>query len=381
MIYAAGSYFYTVEIVEEQHNISVPFEAWGLNLENPLIIAGPCSAESEEQVLETARAVAKNPQVKVFRAGVWKPRTRPDHFEGAGVGSLPWLGQVKAETGLLTTTEVANATHVEECLKEGIDMLWIGARTIPNPFAVQEIADALRGVDMPVFVKNPLNPDLNLWIGAIERLAKVGITRIAAIHRGFSWFGERDLRNAPMWEFPVRLKARMPEVEVICDPSHIAGQRSRVAEISQKAMDLNMDGLMIEVHRDPDNALSDAAQQLTPNSLHDLLANLKIRESAVPEALRTQLDELRQMIDGVDEEIAQKLAARAELVDRIGQYKFEHNVAIPQQARFDEILKLQRELASALGINEDHMEEVMHVIHKESIRRQTEIWKSLETNS
>lgn len=353
------------------------FSQWGLGLDKPLIIAGPCSAESEEQVLDTARAIAKDPKVKAFRAGVWKPRTRPDHFEGAGIGSLPWLGKVKSETGLLTITEVANTAHVEACLKEGIDMLWIGARTTPNPFTVQEIADALRGVDIPVFVKNPVNPDLDLWIGAIERLSRAGIKRVAAIHRGFSWFGERDLRNAPMWEFPIRMKARLPEIEVICDPSHIAGKRNRVAEISQKAMDLNLDGLMIEVHRDPDNALSDAAQQLNPSTMSQLLADLQLRSAAVPEALRTRLDELRQMINGIDEELTQKIATRMEIVDRIGQYKHEHNVAIPQPERFEEILGLQRELASALNLDPAFIEELMHVVHKRSIKRQTEVWKDL----
>ena len=359
--------------------IGRPFSSWGLGFEDPLIIAGPCSAESEEQVLETARSIAQVPQVKAFRAGVWKPRTRPDHFEGAGIGSLPWLGRVKEETGLLTITEVANAAHAEACLKEGIDMLWIGARTTPNPFTVQEIADALIGVDIPVFVKNPVNPDLDLWIGAIERLSKAGISRLAAIHRGFSWFGERDLRNAPMWDFPIRLKARLPELEVICDPSHIAGQRNKVGEISQKAMDLNLDGLMIEVHRDPDRALSDAAQQLSPSTLKGMLAELKIRSASVPEELRTQLDELRQMINGIDEEITQKMAARMELVERIGQYKYAHNVAIPQPERFEEILRLQRELAEALQVDPDFMEELMHVIHKQSIRHQTEVWQALES--
>lgn len=345
------------------------------------MIAGPCSAESESQVIHVAEELADVPSVKVFRAGIWKPRTRPDNFEGSGRKALPWLREVRDRYGLLTMTEVANAQHVEWCLESGIDMLWIGARTTPNPFTVQEISDALKGVDIPVFVKNPVNPDLDLWIGAIERLARVGVKRIAAIHRGFSWFGDKEFRNAPMWDFPIRLKARLPEVEVVCDPSHIAGTRAKVSTVAQKAMDLGLGGLMIEVHHDPDKALSDSQQQLNPQTYKELVGSLKFRESTPPEVLRTRLDELRQMIDGIDEEIAQKLAARAEIVDRIGKYKFEHNVAIPQPERFEEILQLQRELAEELRINPDHIEEVMHAIHKESIRRQTEVWRTMDNNS
>lgn len=249
----------------------LPFQQWGLGLDRPLLIAGPCSAESEQQVLDTARGIAANGRVKVFRAGVWKPRTQPGQFEGSGNKALEWLKRVKEETGLLTATEVATAEHVEACLKAGIDILWIGARTTPSPFSVQEIADALRGVDIPVLVKNPINPDLKLWVGALERLATAGITRVAAIHRGFSWFERTPYRNSPMWEFPIRLKGMFPELELICDPSHIAGQRDKLSEVAQQALDLNFSGLMIETHCDPSRALSDAEQQIDPATLGRLV--------------------------------------------------------------------------------------------------------------
>ncbi|MBX7128708.1 MAG: chorismate mutase, partial [Flavobacteriales bacterium] len=304
---------------------TLAFADWRLGLDRPLLIAGPCSAESEEQVLGTARAIADGiPQVKVFRAGVWKPRTRPGGFEGAGDAALAWLKRVKAETGLLTMTEVAVPAHVEAALAVGIDMLWIGARTTPNPFSVQAIADALRGTDIPVFVKNPINPDTQLWVGAIERLADAGITRLAAVHRGFSWFERTPYRNSPMWEFPIRLKATFPQLELICDPSHIAGHPDRLAEIAQQALDLNFSGLMIETHCDPARACSDAQQQIRPAVLRTLLQGLVERAPRPgPDALEG-LHELRDLIDQLDEEIAQKLASRMDIAERIGEFKLAH---------------------------------------------------------
>ncbi|MEZ4737946.1 MAG: hypothetical protein R2818_00940 [Flavobacteriales bacterium] len=250
---------------------SLPFSSWGLGLQRPLLIAGPCSAESGPQVLATAQGIAAAGKAQVFRAGLWKPRTRPGSFEGAGTVALEWLAEAKAATGLLTMTEVATADHVEACLKAGVDMLWVGARTTPNPFSVQELADALRGVDIPVFVKNPINPDLQLWVGALERFERAGIRRLAAVHRGFSWFERTPYRNSPMWEFPIRLKAAFPDLEIICDPSHIAGSRDKLGAIAQQALDLGLSGLMLEVHDDPRSALSDADQQLTPRDYAGLI--------------------------------------------------------------------------------------------------------------
>ena len=354
----------------------LPFAQWGLDMDRPLLIAGPCSAESEEQLLATAHGVAAVPGVRVLRAGVWKPRTRPGAFEGAGPAALEWMMKAKAETGLLTMTEVATAEHVEACLRSGIDMLWIGARTTPNPFSVQEIADALRGVDIPVFVKNPINPDLGLWIGALERLHHAGIHRLAAIHRGFSWFERTPYRNSPMWEFPIRLKAAFPELELVCDPSHIAGSRDRLGAIAQQALDLNFSGLMVETHRDPMNALSDADQQIAPERLDTLVRELIFRAAVPDAAMHDRLEELRDLIDQLDEEIAQKLGSRLDIAERIGEYKKEHNVAILQPERWEKLMQRQVHLCRGLGLSESFVEEFMNAIHKESIRRQTEAWGS-----
>jgi chorismate mutase len=353
------------------------FTDWGLNLERPLLIAGPCSAESREQVLDTARGIVRHaPGVKVLRAGIWKPRTRPETFEGLGEPALEWLMEAKAETGLLTFTEVATAQHVEACLKAGVDMLWIGARTTPNPFSVQEIADALKGVDIPVFVKNPINPDLQLWVGALERLARAGITRLAAIHRGFSWFERTPYRNSPMWEFPIRLKAAFPGLELVCDPSHVAGARARVAEVAQQALDLNFSGLMVETHRDPASALSDADQQLDPVALGDLLDSLIFRQSAPDAVSGDRLEQLRDLIDQLDEEIIQKLGSRMAISERIGEYKQEHNVAILQPERWERIMRRQHRLGAQLGLDPAFLEAFMNAIHQESIRRQGSVWNA-----
>ena len=354
---------------------TLPFEEWGLGLTRPLLIAGPCSAESEEQVMETARGIRANaPQVSVFRAGVWKPRTRPGGFEGSGDAALPWLKRVKKETGLLTMTEVATADHVRAALDAGIDMLWIGARTTPNPFSVQEIADALRGSDVPVFVKNPINPDLQLWIGALERLASTGISRLAAIHRGFSWFERTPYRNSPMWEFPIRLKAAFPQLELICDPSHIAGRPDKLGEVAQQALDLNFSGLMIETHHDPTNAKSDAQQQIAPMALAGLLSSLIVRDAIPGPHLRDELQEFRDLIDQLDEEIAQKLGTRMDIAERIGEFKLSHNVAILQPVRWEKIMRRQLALCERLGLSAAFIEEFMNAIHNESIRRQSAVW-------
>ena len=354
---------------------SLPFEQWNLGLQRPLLIAGPCSAESEEQVLETARGIRTHaPQVNVFRAGVWKPRTRPGGFEGSGDAALQWLKRVKKETGLLTMTEVATVEHVHAALSAGVDMLWIGARTTPNPFSVQEIAEALRGNDIPVFVKNPINPDLQLWMGALERFASAGITRLAAIHRGFSWFERTPYRNSPMWEFPIRLKAAFPQLELICDPSHIAGTPEKLGEIAQQALDLNFSGLMIETHRDPSNALSDAHQQITPLSLAGTLESLITREAIPGPHLRDELHEFRDLIDQLDEEIAQKLGTRMDIAERIGEFKQAHNVAILQPERWGRIIHRQLALCQRLGLSPAFVEEFMNAIHSESIRRQSAVW-------
>lgn len=352
------------------------FPQWGLGLERPLLIAGPCSAESREQLLATAQGiVAQVPQVGALRAGIWKPRTRPGGFEGAGEVALPWLREAKELTGLLTMVEVATPAHVEAALKGGVDMLWIGARTTPNPFSVQAIAEALAGVDIPVFVKNPVNPDLQLWIGALERLHAAGIRRLAAIHRGFHWIERTPYRNSPMWEIPVRLKAAFPELELIGDPSHIAGDRDLLAGVAQQALDLNFSGLMVEAHINPDQARSDARQQVTPEGLARLLAGLAFRSSAAAPALRDELREHRDLIDRLDEEILQKIGARMEVSERIGAFKQVHNIAILQPGRWRRIMEAQHLLGARLNLSEPFIQALMDALHQESIRKQTEVWE------
>lgn len=350
---------------------SHPFSSWGLGLQRPLLIAGPCSAESGPQVLATAQGIAAAGKAQVFRAGLWKPRTRPGSFEGAGTVALEWLAEAKAATGLLTMTEVATADHVEACLKAGVDMLWVGARTTPNPFSVQELADALRGVDIPVFVKNPINPDLQLWVGALERFERAGIRRLAAVHRGFSWFERTPYRNSPMWEFPIRLKAAFPDLEIICDPSHIAGSRDKLGAIAQQALDLGLSGLMLEVHDDPRSALSDADQQLTPRDYAGLIHSLIFRQADPTALMQGRLEELRDLIDQLDEEIAQKLGSRMDIAERIGDHKREHQVAILQPERWERVMRKQLKLAGHLGLSPTFMKEFMDAVHRESILRQT----------
>jgi chorismate mutase len=340
----------------------------------PLIIAGPCSAESEEQVLTVARALKAAGQADMYRAGIWKPRTKPGGFEGRGTAALPWLQAAKAETGLPMAIEVATPKHVEEALKHDIDVLWIGARTTVNPFAVQELADALAGTGKPVMVKNPVNPDLALWIGAIERLERAGITDIAAIHRGFSTFAPSRYRNAPTWAIPIELKTRRPDLVLINDPSHIGGSRDLLLPIAQKALDLDYDGLIIETHPDPDHALSDAAQQVTPARLQELLSELKYRYRSSDNAdYRNKAEELRQKMDTADHEILEMLARRMALIQELAEYKKENNVKILQLERWQDIFKTRPEWGRSLNINDKFVGELYKLIHIESIRLQTEV--------
>ncbi len=356
-------------------NIDInPINQWLPSSKKPIIVSGPCSAESEEQMMATAKELATLGKVNVLRAGIWKPRTRPNSFEGVGAPGLAWLKKASEATGIPCATEVANAEHVEQCLKHGIDILWIGARTTVNPFSVQAIADALKGVDMPVMVKNPINPDLQLWIGAIERIHRAGIKSIAAIHRGFSSYEKTPFRNAPMWEIPIELKRLCPELDIICDPSHIAGVRELLAMVSQKALDLDMAGLMLESHIQPKVALSDAEQQVTPARLGTILNELTIREaSAGTVEFKNQLEELRSTIDQLDEEIIEKLSSRMDIAEQIGQYKRENNVTILQVNRWDELMKKRINMGEAMGLTDDFMKKLLQLIHKESIRRQTTV--------
>lgn len=346
---------------------------WNKGKNGPLIISGPCSAESPEQLLETGKLLAATQKVDVLRAGIWKPRTRPNAFEGIGKEALSWLVDTGAEIGLKTSTEVATPKHVEEALKAGIDILWIGARTTTNPFSVQAIADALNGIEIPVFVKNPINPDLNLWIGALERINNAGITQLGAIHRGFSTF-HKEFRNAPLWEIPLKLKTIFPELAIINDPSHISGNRAHLFVVAQKAMDLNMDGLMIESHRNPDTALSDAQQQITPNVFNQLLDKLHFRKpNSESEIYNTRLEELRSKIDQVDNELFAKIAERMNYTCEIGQYKKENEVTPFQLDRWKEIIETRHPFGVSLGLSEDFTDKILQILHDESIKLQSAI--------
>ncbi len=339
---------------------------------HPLIIAGPCSAETEEQVLAAAHELAKN-GIKIFRAGIWKPRTKPGGFEGVGSEGLKWLQRVKKETGMLTSTEVATRQHVQEALAAGVDILWIGARTSANPFAMQEIADALQeaGADVPVLVKNPVNPDLELWVGALQRLYNAGIHRLGAIHRGFSSYGKHLYRNLPQWHIPIELRRRYPNLPLLCDPSHIGGKRELVAPLSQQALDMGFDGLIIESHCDPDCAWSDKAQQVTPEVLNFILNTLVLRDSTVT---TENLTLLRQQIDQLDNELVEVLNRRMRVSREIGQYKKEHRMPVLQIGRHDEIMQSRAALAEEMGMSGDFMRTVLSAIHEESVRQQIEVF-------
>ena len=340
------------------------------DLGEPLIIAGPCSAESEQQTLDAARALSAI-GVKVFRAGIWKPRTMPGGFEGVGDAGLTWLRRVKQETGMTIATEVATVDHVHAALDAGVDVLWIGARTTANTFAMQDIADVLHGNDkVTVLVKNPLNPDLDLWLGALQRLAYAGVARLGAVHRGFSSAGAHFYRNDPQWHIPFELRRCVPELTILCDPSHIGGKREFVKSLSQQALDMGFDGLMIESHCNPDQALSDSAQQITPNDLKELLDNLVIR-SGVP--IEDELALLRQQIDDCDRDLLAVLARRMGVSREIGNFKKAHNLRIVQPARYQSVINERIKLASALGLPSEFVKQVMEAIHAESVRQQLDI--------
>lgn len=351
-----------------------PINTWLETKNEPLLISGPCSAETEDQLLATAHLLAKTGKVSVLRAGIWKPRTRPGEFEGIGSIGLTWLKRAKEETGLPTAVEVANAKHVEEALAAGVDVLWVGARSTVNPFTVQEIADALKGVDVPVLVKNPVNPDLQLWIGALERINNAGITKLGAIHRGFSSFEKTAFRNEPMWELAIQLKTLAPELPIINDPSHICGNRELIQYVAQKALDLDMQGLMIESHLDPSVAWTDAKQQVTPAALSELMNILTLRKPEIKDKdFSDKLADLRENIDKLDDQILQKLAERMQVVQKIGEYKRDNGVTILQVNRWDQIMNKRSSFASALKLDLNFTGKLLELIHSESIRKQTEI--------
>jgi len=345
--------------------------AWN---KRPLIISGPCSAETEEQVIETAERLAKTGKVDMLRAGIWKPRTKPGMFEGIGAKGLPWLQKAKKLTGLPTTVEVATGKQVEDALTFDVDVLWIGARTTVNPFSVQEVADALRGVDVPVLIKNPINPDLELWQGAVERVARAGIKQIGLIHRGFSSYGNTEFRNAPMWHLAIEMKRRMPGMPIINDPSHICGRRDILQATAQKAIDLDFDGLMIESHIDPDNAWSDAKQQITPERLAEMLSAISWRKEDVPsESYHAALDKLREQINNIDDELMQLISQRMSIAEKIGEYKRNNNVTILQATRWNEVLEKALLKAGKVGLSDEFITRYMDAIHMESINRQNKI--------
>jgi chorismate mutase len=356
------------QAIEQQPSI---LDVWN---KRPLIISGPCSAETEEQVLATAQRLAATGKVDMLRAGIWKPRTRPGQFEGIGVKGLPWMAKAKALTGLPITVEVATAKQVEDALSFDVDVLWIGARTTVNPFSVQEIADALKGVDVPVLIKNPINPDLELWTGAVERVAKAGIKNIGLIHRGFSSYGNTEYRNAPMWHLAIEMKRRNPQLMLICDPSHISGRRDILQDVSQTSIDLDYDGLIIESHIDPDNAWSDAKQQITPEVLGEMLGNIVWRKEDLGTAeLHTSMEKLRQQINQLDDELMQILSARMKVADRIGQYKKDNNITILQTNRWNEILERATAKGEKLGLSKEFITRYFDAVHMESINHQNKV--------
>ena len=351
----------------------IPLKDWLGKDTLPMIIAGPCSAETEEQVLSTAREIAKINGVKIYRAGLWKPRTRPKQFEGVGEKGFAWLKKVKEETGLLITTEVATPHHVEACLKNDIDILWIGSRTVVNPFSVNEITESLKGVDIPVMVKNPINPDINLWLGALERVNFVGIKKIIAIHRGFYALRKSVFRNPPMWEIPIELKRIAPNLPIITDPSHICGNRKMLFHISQKAFDLEMNGLMIESHINPTNAKSDAEQQIVPKELNKLLSKIEFRKSSGSAEFQNKLSQLRSEIDGIDNDLIDILSSRMDTIKEIGKFKRKNKITILQLKRWSHIIENRINNGIDKGLNKEFLIKLLELVHIESIRIQNEI--------
>ncbi len=352
----------------------IPVSGWNLFAEQkPLIIAGPCSAESEIQVMETARRLSSH-GINVFRAGIWKPRTHPNTFEGVGTPGLKWMQRVKNELGMKICTEVASEKHIFDCLKFGVDMVWLGARTTANPFLVQEIADALRDVDIPVLVKNPVNPDIDLWIGALERLNQSGIKKLGVIHRGFSTFEKMKYRNNPEWQVVIEMRSRLPELPFFCDPSHISGAKEYIAEISQRSLDLGLDGLMIESHCDPTCALSDAKQQLTPDELFAMIENLTVRQQdSDSPSYKENIDQLRAKIDVIDENILYILGSRMKISRQIGEYKKENNIAILQTSRWDSLLAKAIEKGAEYGLSEKFVTALFNAVHEASVQVQNDI--------
>ena len=358
-----------------------PITHWNVGAEagQPLVIAGPCSAETQEQLYDTVKAI-QDQGITLMRAGVWKPRTRPNTFEGNGQVALQWIQEIKAELDVQFSVEVANAMHVEEALHYGVDVLWIGARSTVSPFIVQEIADALRGCDVPVLVKNPINPDLALWMGALERLNQAGVTKLGAIHRGFSTYQQTRFRNVPMWQMPIELKRQLPDLPIICDPSHITGKREMIAEVSQVALDLNFDGLMIETHRDPEQAWSDARQQVTPSALKEILANLQIRKPSSEDIdFITRLEDLRTQIDHNDREMVELIASRMDLVAQIGVWKKKNNVAAFQIDRWNNVFETRKDWAKDAHLREKFIIELFNLLHVESIHKQTEVMDQIKS--
>ena len=349
-------------------------EKWN---KRPLIISGPCSAETEAQVLETATRLAQTGKVDMLRAGIWKPRTRPGSFEGIGTKGLPWLQAAKKTTGLPTAVEVATGKQVEDALHFDVDVLWIGARTTVNPFSVQEVADALRGVNVPVLIKNPINPDLELWTGAVERVAKAGIKHIGLIHRGFSSYGNTEYRNAPMWHLAIEMKRRNPEMLMINDPSHICGRRDILLDVAQQAIDLDFDGLMIESHIDPDNAWSDAKQQITPEQLAVMLGEIIWRKEDInSEELHSALEKLRQQINHLDDELIHLLGQRMKIAEKIGQYKKDNNITILQTKRWNHILERAYKKGEKYGLSKEFVTKYLDAVHMESINHQNKVFNS-----
>ncbi len=359
------------DLTEQQQKVSI------LLKKSPLIISGPCSAETEEQVMQTAIRLAATGKVDIMRAGIWKPRTRPGSFEGIGTKGLPWMQQAKKETGLPIAVEVATAKQVEDALHFDVDVLWVGARTTVNPFSVQEIADALKGVKVPVLIKNPINPDLELWIGGMERIAKAGIEELGLIHRGFSSYGNTEYRNAPMWHLAIEMKRRYPGIPMINDPSHICGRRDILQDVAQQAMDLDFDGLIIESHIDPDNAWSDAKQQITPEVLKTMLDAIRWRkEDVASEEYHAALEKLRQQINQLDDELLQVLSTRMKVSEKIGEYKKNNDITILQTNRWNEILERAVGKGNKVGLSEDFITKYMDAVHMESINHQNKIMNS-----
>jgi chorismate mutase len=360
-----------VQTIEQKKSIE------GLLKKRPLIISGPCSAETEEQVMQTAMRLAATGKVDILRAGIWKPRTRPGSFEGIGTKGLPWLQQARKASGLPVAVEVATGKQVEDALHFDVDVLWIGARTTVNPFSVQDVADALRGVDVPVLIKNPINPDLELWIGAMERVQKAGIKNVGLIHRGFSSYGNTEYRNAPMWHLAIEMKRRYPELLMINDPSHICGRRDILLDVAQTAIDLDFDGLIVESHIDPDNAWSDAKQQITPEQLGEMISSIRWRtEDSASEEYHAALEKLRQQINNLDDELMQILGQRMKVAENIGNYKKENNITILQTNRWNSILERAFAKGEKLGLSKEFVTKYFDAVHMESINHQNKIMNS-----